>query len=112
MYQRLKNIFQKCFMTMTFFNSPQYILFEEDSFLDFVLYKEEYIKKHNVKLIADRRNIPHKLLNEYWNSASTDLSFNYNKLFIKSLLNICGGTYDISNQEVANILDSERKNSP
>ena len=99
-------------MIMTFFDQPQYLLYYTDTGIDFVEYKEEYYKRHNVKFISVRKNIPHKKLNEYWNKSFHELPLNYNKQFIKSLLNIYGDSYDISNQEVANILDPERKNPP
>ena len=100
-------------MTTTFFNFfnyTQYILYYTDTNIDFVEYKEEYYKRDNVKLISVRKNIPHKKLNDYWNNSNTLLPFNYNKIFIRRLLNISEVSYDISNQEVADILDSERKN--
>lgn len=96
-------------MTTTFFDEPQYLLYYTDTHIDFVEYKEEYHKRDNVKFISVRKNIPHKKLNDYWNNSNTLLPFNYNKVLIRRLLNISEVSYDISNQEVADLLDTERK---
>jgi len=92
-------------------HSNQLIIFYKDVpsgyIIDIVIYHDEKTKNASEYIFSYRNNIPIKSYNTFWNETN-DLPPMYSLVFIERILNISmEDSYDIFNQKVADLLDSE-----